>query len=261
MTVALFVPCFVDQFAPRVGIAALRLLERLGARVVVPAEAACCGQPASNAGYAGSARRLETRYAEAFAAYDVIVTPSGSCAAHAQAHGGAAGTRTHELCQFVHDRFGVAAVAALAPRLDARVGVHLGCHGLRRLGLATPTEAGPDLDGPTGTVRRDVVRALLAAVGGLGVVDLDRPDECCGFGGTFAVAEPDVSAKMGRDRLADAERHGAQALVSTDPSCLLHLGGLARRRGAGLPTFHVAEVLLAGTGEAALSDPLIPARS
>jgi L-lactate dehydrogenase complex protein LldE len=116
--------------------------------------------------------------------------------------------------------------------------VHIGCHALRGMGLARPSEL---------QIRPfDKVRALLGAVRGVEIAELSRPDECCGFGGTFAVAEPDISAKMGRDRLRDYRSHDAQAVVSTDMSCLMHLGGLARREHIGLPMYHVAEVL-AGT--------------
>lgn len=248
MTVALFAPCYVDQLTPSVGVASFRLLEALDLDVVVPRGAVCCGQPLANAGFGLRAAGVEASFAEAFAEYDVIVTPSGSCAGHLQAHVGGAGGRVQELCRFLHDAIGLEAVAALGARWDARVGVHVGCHALRGLGLATPTECGPDADGPTGTLRHDLVRALLDVVDGLEVVDLDRPDECCGFGGTFAVAEPAVSVKMGRDRLADHLRHGAEAVVTTDVSCALHLDGLARRGGHALPFFHVAEALMQGVG-------------
>ena len=246
MTVALFAPCYVDQFYPGAAVASLRLLEALGFEVAVPAGAVCCGQPMANSGFAQDGGRAGETYAEAFAPYETVVTPSGSCALHLRAHVPGAGARTQELSAFLHDTVGVERVRALGARWDARVGVHLGCHGLRGLGLATPTEAGPDADGPTGTVRHDKVGALLATVAGLEVVDLDRPDECCGFGGTFAVAEPAVSVKMGRGRLADHLGHGAQAVVTTDLSCAMHLEGLARRAGETLPFVHVAQALMTG---------------
>ena len=257
MTVALFAPCYVDQLTPGVAVASLRLLEALGLDVAVPAGAVCCGQPLANAGFGAASAGAEAAYAETFAPFDVVVTPSGSCAAHLRAHVPGAGRRTQELCGFLHDAVGVRRVAALGARWEVRVGVHLGCHALRGLGLATPTEAGPDADGPTGTLRRDKVRALLATVAGLELVDLDRPDECCGFGGTFAVAEPAVSAAMGRDRLRDHLAHGAEAVVSTDVSCSMHLEGLARRAGHGLPFVHVAEALMMGV--VGRSDAPLPA--
>jgi L-lactate dehydrogenase complex protein LldE len=253
--VALFVPCYVDQLYPRVAVAALEVLERLGLRVLVPDGAVCCGQPPANAGFERSAGPALARFVETYApfdGYDRVVVLSGSCALHVRAHAGALGgalgaagervaERTTEFCAFLHDEVGLDAVAALGAEFPRRVGVHIGCHGLRGLGLASPSE----LQRP----RFDKVRALLATAHGLTFAGLARPDECCGFGGTFAVAEPAVSAKMGRDRLRDYAAGHAEAIVSTDVSCLMHLGGLARRGGLALPTLHVAEVLASrGTG-------------
>jgi len=240
--VALFVPCYVDQFYPHVAIAALRVLERLGVRVAVPEGAACCGQPPANAGFERSAEGTLARFVDTYAAYDQVVVLSGSCAVHVRAHaasvggdGAAVAARTTELCAFLHDVVGLDAVAALGAACPRRVGVHVGCHGLRGLVLGRPSEIpGPGVDR---------VRALLATVGGLTFAELARRDECCGFGGTFAVGEPAVSAKMGRDRLRDYADHGAEAIVSTDMSCLMHLGGLAHRAGGAPPMLHVAEVL------------------
>jgi L-lactate dehydrogenase complex protein LldE len=251
-SVALFVPCYVDQFFPHVAIAALTVLERLGIRVDVPEGAACCGQPSANAGFAREGHSTIARFVDVYAPYERIIVLSGSCALHVKqhagevgAHGGHADTagsrvaeRTTELCSYLHDDVGVDWIAGLGATYSGRVAVHIGCHGLRGLGLAKPSEL---------QVRPfDKVRALLGAVRGLEIADLARPDECCGFGGTFAVGEPAVSTKMGRDRLRDVTTHGAQAIVSTDMSCLMHLDGLARRERMGLPMYHVAE-LLAGT--------------
>ena len=256
MSVALFVPCYVDQFFPQVAIAALTVLERLGVRVDVPEGAACCGQPSANAGYAREGHSTLDRFVDVYARYDRVIVLSGSCAVHVRhhagevvAHGGRAdqagarvAERTTELCAFLHDEIGIERIAALGASLDKRVAVHIGCHALRGMGLARPSE----LQIPP----FDKVRALLGAVRGVQLTQLSRPDECCGFGGTFAVGEPDISAKMGRDRLRDYRRHEAEVVVSTDMSCLMHLGGIARRERLGLPMFHVAEVL-AGTAGAA----------
>jgi len=254
MRTALFVPCYVDQFFPQVAIAALTVLDRLGVQVEVPEGAACCGQPAANAGYARDGHSTLERFVDVYAEYDRVIVLSGSCAVHVKQHageivarGGTAdragsrvGERTTELCTFLHDEIGVERIAQLDARLDQRVAIHIGCHALRALGLAKPSEL---------QIRPfDKVRALLGTVRGLAVADLSRQDECCGFGGTFAVAEPDISAKMGRDRLRDYRGHGAQAVVSTDMSCLMHLGGLARRDRAALPMYHVAEVLAGSAG-------------
>jgi L-lactate dehydrogenase complex protein LldE len=244
MKVALFVPCYIDQLYPQVAIAALTVLERLGVGVAVPDGAACCGQPLANAGFARDATPTLTRFVATFAEYERIVVLSGSCALHVRAHAGEIGAtavgaavaaRTTEFCAFLHDVMGLAAVATLGATLERRVGVHVGCHGLRGMGLAKPTE----IQAPA----FDKVRALLGTVRGLQVVEISRPDECCGFGGTYAIAEPEISSRMGRDRLRDYQRSGAQVIVSTDVSCLMHLGGLARREGPAPPMLHVAEVL------------------
>ena len=252
MKTALFVPCYVDQFYPHVAIAALKVLERLGVDVDVPEGAACCGQPAANAGYARQGHSTLDRFVDVYAEYERIVVLSGSCAVHVKlhagevvAHGGktdSAGARvaerTTEFCTFLHDIVGVASLSALDAHFKQRVAVHIGCHGLRGLGMAAPSELRIQ--------PFDKVRALLGAVKGLEFAELSRPDECCGFGGTFAVGEPDVSTKMGRDRLRDYAAHKATAVVSPDMSCLMHLDGLARRERLGVPMYHVAEVL-AGT--------------
>ena len=254
-SVALFVPCYVDQFFPHVAIAALTVLERLGVAVDVPEGAACCGQPAANAGFARDGHSTIARFVDVYAPYERIIVLSGSCAVHVKQHagevavhgprtdsaGGGVAERTTEFCSFLHDELGVDAIAGLGATYNGCVTVHIGCHALRGLGLAKPSEL---------QVRPfDKVRGLLGAVRGLEIAELARPDECCGFGGTFAVGEPAVSTKMGRDKLRDVTTHGAQAVVSTDMSCLMHLDGLARRERMGLPMYHVAEVL-AGTAGA-----------
>ncbi len=250
MNVALFVPCYVDQLYPNVAIAALTVLERLGVTVTIPDGAACCGQPLANAGFGREGTPPLARLVETYAPFERIVVLSGSCAMHVRAHAAEVGrvradagtrvaARTTELCTFLHDEIGLEAVSALNASFPGRVGIHIGCHGLRGLGLARPTEL---------QVRPfNKVRALLETVRGVDVRDLARPDECCGFGGTFSVGEPDVSAKMGRDRLRDYRESGVDAVVSTDVSCLMHLSGLAHRDGSALPMLHVAELLAAGS--------------
>lgn len=259
MKTALFVPCYVDQFYPHVAIAALTVLERLGVDVDVPEGAACCGQPSANAGYAREGHSTLERFVDVYADYEKIVVLSGSCAVHVRLHAGeiiapegqaeTAGARvarrTTEFCAFLHDDVGIASLSALDAHFKHKVAVHIGCHGLRGLGTAKPSELRIE--------PFDKVRAILGAVRGLEFAELSRSDECCGFGGTFAVDEPDVSTKMGRDRLRDYRTHGATAVVSPDMSCLMHLQGLARREQLGVPMFHVAEILAgtAGMGGAA----------
>jgi L-lactate dehydrogenase complex protein LldE len=243
--VALFVPCFVDQLFPDVGVATLLVLERLGLEVDVPGGAVCCGQPMANAGFEHAGMRPLARLVEDLAAYDRIVVPSGSCVAHLCQHAAGVGLngarvagRVRELCTFLHEDIGVERVAALGVTFERRVGVHIGCHALRALNVARPSE-----------IRRvpyDYVREILATVRGLTFAELRRPDECCGFGGTYSVVEPEVSVAMGRDRVRDHCVGGAEAIVSTDMSCLMHLGGVARHQGMNIPMLHVAQVLAEG---------------
>jgi L-lactate dehydrogenase complex protein LldE len=240
--VALFVPCYVDQLWPRAGLAAVQVLERHGVEVVFPEEQTCCGQPMANAGLADAAAPLARRFLEIFRGYDAVVCPSGSCTSMVRNHydpflGGAPGfaelkARTFELCEFLVDVLGVKGAQGRFPH---RVALHQSCHGLRELRLGTPSERL--------LPRSNKVDALLRSLDGIELVPLARADECCGFGGTFAVAEEAVSTLMGRDRIADHARAGAEIVTGTDVSCLMHLEGLARREGSPLRFLHVAEVL------------------
>ncbi|GIX05154.1 MAG: Fe-S oxidoreductase [Planctomycetaceae bacterium] len=242
MQVALFVPCYIDQFYPQVAWAACELLERYGCQVAFPEEQTCCGQPLANTGCFTEASRLATRFLGVFEGYEYIVCPSGSCTAmvrqhypdvlgeHPQCHH--VGRRTYELCEFLHDVLGV---RAMEGRFPHRVGLHQSCHGLRELRLGPSSEMR--------TPRVNKVARLLQSLQGLELVPLKRPDECCGFGGTFAVAEEAVSCQMGRDRLHDHQQAGAEIITAADMSCLMHLEGLIRRDRIPLRVMHVAEIL------------------
>ena len=242
MRVALFIPCYVDQLYPAVGLATARVLERLGCEVVYPEEQTCCGQPMANAGFAGEAAPLARRFLEVFDGYEAVVCPSGSCTSMVRNHyHGLVGddrrypavrAATYELCEFLVD---VAGVKALDGAYAHKVGLHQSCHGLRELHLGVPSERM--------LPRTSKVGALLSSLRGIELVPLARVDECCGFGGTFAVAEEAVSCMMGRDRLADHVRAGAEVVTGTDVSCLMHLDGLARREQVPLRFLHVAELL------------------
>jgi len=242
MRVALFVPCYVDQLWPRVGLSTVRVLERLGVQVVFPEEQTCCGQPMANAGSADAAAPLARRFLEIFRGFEAVVCPSGSCTSMVRNHydpflAGRPGfeelkKRTFELCEFLVDVLGVKAIEGRYPH---RVGLHQSCHGLRELGLGTPSERL--------LPRANKVGGLLSTLGGIELVPLARADECCGFGGTFAVAEEAVSCLMGKDRIADHARAGAEVVTGTDVSCLMHLEGLARREKVPLRFLHVAELL------------------
>jgi L-lactate dehydrogenase complex protein LldE len=261
--VGLFVPCYVDQLYPDVALATVELLERFDVDVEFPRAQTCCGQPFSNFGLAREARPLAERYADVFAGYAYVVCPSGSCVAMVRHHhadlignegalGGAA-ARTFELCEFLWDVLGLRSIPG---RFPYRVGLHASCHGLRELQLGPASErvfAGQGgVNGGAAPV--DKVRQLLGSLEGLAFAELDRPDECCGFGGSFAVSESAVSVEMGLGRLADHERGGAQVLTSVDSSCLAQLASLMKPRGQAIPVMHVAEIL-AGRGLAG-----VPAR-
>ncbi len=244
MHVGLFVPCYVDQFYPDVAIATLELLERLGVDVDYPAGQTCCGQPMANTGCNDDTAPVARRFVELFADNDAVVCPSGSCTSMVRNHYGEyfaeddatfAHVRDHsfELCEFLHD---VLKIDSLEARFPYRVSLHQSCHGLRELRLGSCSESMEP--------RVDKVRSILNLVTDLQIMPITRVDECCGFGGTFAVNEADVSALMGRDRVADHVHSGSQVMVSADMSCLMHLEGLIRRQKTPLEVMHVAQVLV-----------------
>ncbi|NLU68760.1 (Fe-S)-binding protein [Streptomyces sp. HNM0574] len=238
MRVALFVTCVNDTLYPRTGQAVVTLLERLGVQVDFPQEQSCCGQPQFNTGYRTEAEPLARRYAETFRAYDYVIVPSGSCAAMVRDQypridgpGTAdAVARTYELTEFLVDVLGVEDVGAYYPHT---VTYHPTCHGLRMLGLG------------------ERPHRLLEHVEGLRLKPLEGQEECCGFGGTFAVKNPAVSAAMGADKARHIEETDAEAVCTVDNSCLMHIGGTLARRGSAVRPVHIAEIL-AGTKEAPL---------
>lgn len=236
MKIGLFIPCYVDQLYPQVGRATLSLLEQLGHEVEIPSKPACCGQPMSNSGYGKLSEGCVTDFTQEFDGFEHIVSPSGSCVLHLkeslEASHHPLAHRVHELCEFLHD---VAKVTSLPAKFPHRVGLHQSCHGLRGLGLGKCSEQMvPDFSKPA---------KLLSLIEGLQIVPLDRCDECCGFGGTFSVFEPDVSLSMGRDRIHDHISHGAEFITSADMSCLMHLGGLLAREAPQVKVRHIAEIL------------------
>lgn len=225
MRVALFIPCFVDTLLPQVGIAMVTVLRRLGVPCEFPAAQTCCGQPAFNTGYWDEARQLARRQAEILAGYDAVVCPSGSCTAMVRnfyPELGVTPPATWEFGEFLVRRLGVTDVGA---RLPARVTYHDGCHSLRELRL------------------KDEPRQLLRHVRELELVEMDEAERCCGFGGTFAVKFPMISAAMDEVKADAIRRSGAQYVVSADPSCLLQIAGYLSRHRWPLRTLSLAEVL------------------
>ncbi|MGD8608419.1 MAG: (Fe-S)-binding protein [Myxococcales bacterium] len=242
MKVALFVPCYVDLLYPEVGMATLELLEKQGIEVEYPEAQTCCGQPMANTGCVREARPVAEHFVKTFAGYEYIVCPSGSCTSMVRNHYQGllpdreevlvVCRRTYELCEFLTD---IVRVSNIEARFPHRVGIHQSCHGLRELRLGSSSER---QDPPFSKLRR-----LLRQVKDIEIVELERADECCGFGGTFSVNEEAVSALMGQNRIADHERAGAEYIVAADMSCLMHMQGLIQREKKSLQVKHIAEVL------------------
>ena len=244
MRVGLFIPCYVNQFYPQVGIATLELLEKLGCEVDYPLTQTCCGQPMANSGYENLTGDCNELLTKNFSAFDYIVSPSGSCVLHVKEHlhskkneAGAANIRkrSYELTEFLTD---VLKVESLPAQFPHRVGLHQSCHGQRGLHLSQMSEL---VAVPFSKPER-----LLNMVAGLELIALDRKDECCGFGGTFCVTEEAVSVRMGEDRVRDHEAHGAEYITGTDTSCLMHMEGILKRQKSNVQVKHIAEILNAG---------------
>jgi len=241
MRIGLFVTCLTDTLFPDTGKAVVTVLERLGHRVEFPAGQSCCGQMHFNTGYRREALPMARGFAAAFEGYDAIVTPSASCAAMVReyhpvlASGDAAlagrvasvAPRVHDLATFLVNVLGVSDVGAYFPH---RVTYHPTCHSLRMMHVG---------EAPV---------TLLRAVRGLELVELPDATTCCGFGGTFAVKNPDVSAAMCADKVAAIRQSRAEVVCAGDNSCLMHIGGALSRMRTGVRTMHLAEILAAGGG-------------
>lgn len=241
MTVGLFIPCYIDQFYPGAAIATLQLLEKLGVTVVYPLKQTCCGQPMANSGYEHLTTGCNELFIDNFSNFDYIVSPSGSCILHIKDHLHSEGReneamqvrrKVYELTEFLTDILKVDHLDAVFPH---KVGLHQSCHGQRGLKLSQMTElvAAP-FSKPV---------QLLNMVKGIELIPLSRQDECCGFGGTFCVAEEAVSVKMGVDRVSDHLDHGAEYITGGDMSCLMHMEGILRRQGSKVKVLHIAEIL------------------
>jgi L-lactate dehydrogenase complex protein LldE len=223
----LFVTCLGDTLFPAVGQAVVRLLERLGHEVEFPVEQTCCGQMHLNAGYRDEGRRLARRLGEVFEGYDAVVTPSASCAGMLREQLGPESAPVHELSELLVDVLGVEDVGAYYPH---RVTYHPTCHSLRELHLGQRPQR------------------LLRAVRGIDLVELPDATECCGFGGTFAVKNADVSTAMLSDKLRSVLDTRAEVVCAVDSSCLMQIGGGLSRGRTGVRTAHLAEIL-SSTGE------------
>jgi L-lactate dehydrogenase complex protein LldE len=220
--VSLFVTCFNDTLFPQTGRAVVQLLERLGCEVEFPLEQTCCGQMHLNSGYAEEGLALARRLAAVFGECEAVVTPSASCAGMVREQLGDQAPPVHELSEFLVDVLRVDEVGAYYPH---RVAYHPTCHSLRSLRLG------------------DRPLALLSSVRGLDLVELRDARECCGFGGTFAVKNADVSTAMLSDKVRNVLDTKAEVVCAVDSSCLMHIGGGLSRGRTGVRTVHLAEIL------------------
>jgi len=240
MKVSVFITCLVDQLYPAAGLAMCATLERLGVEVTFNAAQTCCGQPAFNTGFREEAREVARPTLELLAreleTSDYVVAPSGSCTAMIKnlypvlfaadaglcAEAARVGARVFEYSQFLVDVLRVEDVGA---RFEGRVTYHSSCHALRELGVA------------------EQPRKLIAAVRDCEFVEAENSDACCGFGGTFALKYPDISAAIADEKIGAIERSGARAVVSCDAGCLMQMAGMLARRGSHVRCLHIAELL------------------
>lgn len=236
MKVSLFITCLIDQFFPEVGVSTVRLLRKLGVDVDFPEAQTCCGQPAFNSGYQSEARDLAKRFISIFQECEHVVAPSGSCTSMVRVfypellkdesewlkRAEALASRTYELTEFVVNVLGIQDVGASG---EAKVALHQSCHLLRELKVKTEPQA------------------LLAAVKGIELVELERADQCCGFGGLFSIKYPDISGGILEDKIESIEKSGADVVVACDVGCLMHIGGGLSRGSCRARTMHIAELL------------------
>lgn len=244
MKIGLFIPCYVDALYPEAGVAAYKLLKYLGLDVEYPEKQTCCGQPMANAGFERMSVPLARKFDELFKNYDYVVAPSASCAAFVKEfhphllqgeHECEASKKTMDIIEFLHD---VMQVSSLPGKFPHVVSVHNSCHGVRELGLSAPSECH--------VPQYNKIIDLLKLVEGITVKEPERKDECCGFGGMFAVEEPDVSIRMGEDKIARHMATGAEYVTGPDSSCLMHMAGIAKRQHKPIQFIHVVQILAAG---------------
>ena len=246
-SVGLFVTCLVDLFRPSVGFSAIKLLEDAGCTVDVPVSQTCCGQPAYNSGDKKDAREIAAQVIEAFADYDYVVAPSGSCTGMMAKHYGelftgdakwearakAFSAKTHELVSFLTD---VMFVSNLNVSHNGSVTYHDSCSGLRELNIQKQP------------------RKLLKSIDGLELIEMKDPDVCCGFGGTFCVKYPDISNKIVSEKTIHIKASGAETLLAGDLGCLMNMAGKLKREGSAIKARHVAEVLAGMTDTPAIGE-------
>ena len=244
MKIGLFIPCYVDVVYPQVGVATYRLLKHLGLDVEYPLNQTCCGQPMANAGFERQAIPLAEKFEDKFKEFNYVVAPSVSCTAFVKInyprllkgkHECTTSDKIMDVVEFLHDVIKVDHPLGTFPH---KVSLHNSCHGVRELGLSSPSEEH--------VTPFNKIKDLLNLVEGIQVLEPERPDECCGFGGMFSVEETAVSAQMGLDKVQRHMKTGAQFITGPDCSCLMHMAGVAKKQGLNIEFKHVAEILAAG---------------
>lgn len=244
MKIGLFIPCYVDALYPEVGVATYKLLTSLGLDVAYPLDQTCCGQPMANAGFENMAGKIADSFDEKFAGFDYVVAPSASCTAFVKLYHPRLAKGHHEcltskkimdVVEFIHD---VVKPSSLKARFPHVVSVHNSCHGVRELGLSSPSERN--------VPQFNKIIDLLRMVDGITIREPERKDECCGFGGMFSVEEPDVSTRMGEDKIARHMATGAEYITGPDSSCLMHMQGISRKENKPIKFIHVVQILAAG---------------
>ena len=244
MRVGLFIPCYVDALYPEAGVATYKLLKHFGLDVSYPEKQTCCGQPMGNAGFERMAKPLARTFDDMFKDFDYIVAPSASCAAYVKVfyphilegeHECVSSKKIMDIVEFLHD---VLKITSLPGSFNHVVSVHNSCHGVRELGLSSPSERN--------VPQFNKIIDLLKLIDGITIKEPERKDECCGFGGMFSVEETAVSIRMGEDKI---ERHmatGAEYVTGPDSSCLMHMAGIAKRENKNIKFVHVSQILAAG---------------
>ena len=244
MKIGLFIPCYVDAVYPNVGVATYKLLKHLGLDVTYPLNQTCCGQPMANAGFEKMAVPLAEKFEDMFKEFDYVVAPSVSCTAFVKINYPrllegkkkcVTAEKAMDVIAFLHD---VVKVNSLPGEFPHKVSLHNSCHGVRELGLSSPSEMHVD--------KFNKIKDLLELKKGIEVVEPERPDECCGFGGMFSVEETAISAQMGYDKVKRHIETGAEYVTGPDCSCLMHMAGVAQKRDMKMKFIHAVEILAAG---------------
>jgi L-lactate dehydrogenase complex protein LldE len=245
MKIGLFIPCYVNAIYPEAGVATYKLLSHYGVDIDYPLAQTCCGQPMANGGFESKAVPLAKNFERLFGEYEYIVAPSASCAAFVkemypgllkkEEHPCLTSGKIYDLCEFLHD---ILKVKEVPGKFAHKVSIHNSCHGVRELLLSSASELNIS--------RYSKVRDLLSMVKGIEVFEPQKPDECCGFGGMFAIEEAEVSVCMGKDKIRNHIATGAEYVTGADASCLMHMQGIVRREKLPIQFIHVSQILASG---------------